>query len=239
MVRRQAGGIPQLRPASGRPELHGRRTESHKLYQRASETALRRGLREAASEFEEADARADALAGSCQTTRRVGRPALALALCGDAAGAEKLAAETSKLFPNGTVWNSVQLPEIRAAIAMKRDPARSVEVLASASPYERSYLEAAYLRGLAYLRLQKGAEAAAEFQKIVGHKGANWGATWVHPYWGQYYSLSYLGMARGLALTGDTAKAKKTFEDFFELWKDADSDIAILQDARAEYARLQ
>jgi len=114
-----------------------------------------------------------------------------------------------------------------------------VEVLASASPYERSYLEAAYLRGLAYLRLQKGAEAAAEFQKIVGHKGANWGATWVHPYWGQYYSLSYLGMARGLALAGDTAKAKKTFEDFFELWKDADSDIAILQDARAEYARLQ
>ena len=219
--------------------LHGRRAESHKLYQRAAETALRRGLQEAASEFEEADARADALAGNCQTTRRMGRPALALALCGAAAGAEKLAAETSKLFPNGTVWNSVQLPEIRAAIAMKRDPARSVEVLASASPYERSYLEAAYLRGLAYLRLQKGAEAAAEFQKIVGHKGANWGATWVHPYWGQYYSLSYLGMARGLALAGDTAKAKKTFEDFFELWKDADSDIAILPDARAEYDKLK
>jgi hypothetical protein len=92
---------------------------------------------------------------------------------------------------------------------------------------------------LAYLRLQKGAEAAAEFQKIVSHKGANWGATCVHPYWGQYYSLSYLGMARGLALAGDTAKAKKTFEDFFELWKGADSGIAILQDARAEYARLQ
>ena len=219
--------------------LHGRRAESHNLYQRAAEIALRRGLREAASEFEEADARADALAGSCQTTRRLGRPALALALCGDAARAEKLAAETSKLFPNGTVWNSVQLPEIRAAMAMKRDPARSVELLASASPYERSYLESVYVRGLAYLRLQKGAEAAAEFQKIVSHKGANWGATWVHPYWGQYYSLSYLGMARGLALAGDTAKAKKTFEDFFELWKGADSGIAILQDARAEYARLQ
>jgi eukaryotic-like serine/threonine-protein kinase len=219
--------------------LHGRRAESHKLYQRAAETALRQGLREAASEFEEADARADALAGNCQTTHRLGRPALALALCGDTAGAEKLAVETSKLFPNGTIWNSVQFPEIRAALAMKRDPARSVELLASAAPYERSYLEAAYLRGLAYLRLRKGAEAAAEFQKIVGHKGASWGATWVHPYWGQYYSLSYLGMARGLALAGDTVKAKKTFEDFLELWKDADSDLAILQDARAEYARLR
>ena len=101
--------------------VHGQRRESHKLYQRAAETALRRGLRNAASEFEEADARADALSGNCQTVRRLGRPALALALCGDAAQAEKLAAETSKLFPNGTIWNAVQLPEIRAAIALNRD----------------------------------------------------------------------------------------------------------------------
>ena len=122
--------------------VHGQRRESHKLYQRAAETALRRGLRNAASEFEEADARADALSGNCQTARRLGRPALALAMCGDAAQAEKLAAETSKLFPNGTIWNAVQLPEIRAAIALNRDqPAKSVELLASASPYERSYLE--------------------------------------------------------------------------------------------------
>ncbi|PYT20302.1 MAG: hypothetical protein DMG57_42620, partial [Acidobacteria bacterium] len=220
--------------------VHGQRRESHKLYQRAAEAALRRGFRNAASELDEADARADALSGNCQTARRLGRPALALAMCGDAAQAEKLAAETSKLFPNGTIWNAVQLPEIRAAIALKRDQAaRSVELLASASPYERSYLDAIYLRGLAYLRLHKGAEAAAEFQKIVNHKGANWGATWVHPYWGQFYSLSYLGMARGSALAGDTANAKKAFEDFFELWKDADSDIPILQQAKAEYADLR
>ena len=95
------------------------------------------------------------------------------------------------------------------------------------------------MRGLAYLRLHKGAEAAAEFQKIVDHKGANWGATWIHPYWGQFYSLSYLGMARGSALAGDRAKAKKAFQDFFELWKDADSDIPILQQAKAEYADLR
>jgi eukaryotic-like serine/threonine-protein kinase len=220
--------------------VHGQRRESHILYQRAAETALRRGLRDAASEFEEADARADAFSGNCQTVRRLGHPALALALCGDAAQAEKFAAETSKLFPNGTIWNAVRLPEIRAAIALNRDqPAKSVELLASCSPYERSYLDAVYLRGLAYLRLHRGAEAAAEFQKIVDHTGANWGATWVHPYWGQFYSLSYLGMARGFALTGDTAKAKKAFQDFFELWKDADPDLAILQQAKAEYAELR
>ena len=218
----------------------GQRRESHKLYQRAAETALRRGLRDVAAEFDEADARADALSGNCQTVRRLGRPALALAMCGDAAEAEKLAAETSKLFPNGTIWNAVQLPGIRAAIALQRDqPARSVELLASASPYERAYLEAIYLRGLAYLRLHKGAEAAAEFRKIVDHKGANWAATWLHPDWGQFYSLSYLGMARGSALAGDTAKAGKAFQDFFELWKDADPGIPILQQAKAEYAKLQ
>src|SRR5262249_40437023 len=156
---------------------------------------LRGKLRDAASEFGEADARADALGGNCQTVRRLSPPALALALCGDAAQAEKLAQETSERFPNGTIWNAVQLPEIRAAIALKHDqPARSVELLSSASPYERAYLEAVYLRGLAYLHLRKGAEAAAEFRKIVDHKGANWASAWRYPYWAQFYSLSYLGL---------------------------------------------
>jgi tetratricopeptide (TPR) repeat protein len=218
-------------------DVHGQRGEAHKLYQQALEAALRHGLRNAEG-FDEADASADVLLGNCQTARRLGRPALALAMCGDAAQAEKLAAETSKLFPNGGVWNAVQLPEIRAAIALSRDqPARSVELLVSASPYERSNLESVYLRGLAYLRQHKGAEAAAEFQKIVDHRGVNWAVRDHHP--GQFYSLSYLGMARGFALAGDTAKAKKAFQDFFELWKDADSDIPILTQAKAEYAKLQ
>jgi hypothetical protein len=210
------------------------------LYKRAAETALRRGLRDVAAGFEEADARGDTLSGNCRTVRHLGRPPLALAMCGDTAQAEKVAGETSKLYPNGTLWNTVQLPEIRAAIELQRDqPAKAVELLASASPYERSYLAPVYLRGMAYLRVRKGAEAAAEFQKIVDHKGANWGATWIHPYWGQFYSLSYLGMARGSALAGDTAKAKKAFQDFFELWKDADPDLPILQQAKAEYAELR
>jgi predicted Ser/Thr protein kinase len=218
----------------------GQRREASALYQRAAQTALRQGLRNAAAEFEEADARADALSGNCQNVRRLGRPALALALCGDAAQAEKLAGETSKLFPNGTLWNAVHLPEIRAALALKHDqPAKAVELLASASPYERAYPDAAYLRGLAYLGLHKGAEAAAEFGKILDHKGANWGSAWQHPYWGQFYSLSYLGLARASALTGDRAKAGRAYQDFLTLWKDADPGIPILKQAKAEYAKLQ
>ncbi|MDX6456471.1 MAG: eukaryotic-like serine/threonine-protein kinase [Acidobacteriaceae bacterium] len=161
----------------------GQRRESGKLYKRAAETALHRGLTEVAAAFEEADARADALSGNCGTARHLGRAALAL--CGDTTGAQKLAADTSKRFPNGTIWNAVQLPEIRAAIELQRgQPARAVELLASASPYERAYPEAVYLRGLAYLRLHKGPEAAAEFQKILDHKGASWASTWRFPNWG-------------------------------------------------------
>jgi eukaryotic-like serine/threonine-protein kinase len=217
----------------------GQRRESGQLYKRAAETALHRGLTDVAADFEEADARADALSGNCATAHHLGRPALALALCGDAAGAERLAAETSKLFPNGTIWNAVQLPAIRAAIELQRgEPAKAVELLASATPYERAYPEAVYLRGLAYLRLHKGAEAAAEFQKILDHKGASWASTWRFPNWGLYYSISYLGLARASVLAGDTAKAKVAYQDIFKLWKDADPDVPALQQAKAEYAKL-
>jgi hypothetical protein len=86
-----------------------------------------------------------------------------------------------------------------------------------------------YQRGLAGLRAGKGAEAATAFQKILDHKGRNWGPL---------YSMSYLGLARGAALAGDTAKAKKAYQDFLALWKDADPDIPTLIAARKEYAAL-
>jgi DNA-binding winged helix-turn-helix (wHTH) protein/tetratricopeptide (TPR) repeat protein len=249
----QAAFAKEIQWYAGRPEEYlsfglqaahqnvlGQRRESSKLYKRAAETALHRGLGDVAAGLEEADARADALSGNCGTARHLGRPALALALCGDATGAQKLAADTSKRFPNGTIWNAVQLPEIRAAIELQRgQPATAVELLASASPYERAYPEAVYLRGLAYLRLHKGREAAAEFQKILDHKGASWASTWRFPNWGLYYSISYVGLARASVLTGDTAKARKAFKDFFELWKDADQNLPILIQAKKDYAALR
>lgn len=217
----------------------GQRAESSKLYQRATETATREGLKDAAAGFEEADARADALAGNCKTVHRLGRPAFALALCGEIPEAEKLAADTSRHFPNSVVWNAVQLPEIRAAIELRRGhPDKAVDLLASASPYERAYPEAAYFRGLVYLNWKKGPEAAAEFQKIVEHKGASWGATWIYPNWGLYYSISYLNLARGWTLAGDTAKARTAYTEFLDLWKEADQDMPMLINARADFARL-
>jgi eukaryotic-like serine/threonine-protein kinase len=249
----QAGIDREIQWFAGKPEEYlsfglqaanlnvlGQRRESSKLYKRAAETALHRGLTDVAADFEEADARADAFSGNCATAHHLGRPPLALALCGDVAGAEKLAAETSKRLPNGTLWNAVQLPEIRAAIELQRNqPANAVELLASATPYESAYPEAVYLRGLAYLRLHKGAEAAAEFQKILDHKGASWASTWRFPNWGLYYSISYLGLARANVLQGDTAKAKAAYQNFLTLWKDADPDLPLLQQAKAEYAKLQ
>ena len=249
----QSGIDREIQWFAGRPEEYlsfglqaanlnvlGQRRESSNLYKRAAETALHRGLTDVAADFEEADARADALAGNCGTAHHLGRPALALALCGDAAGAEKLAAETSKLLPNGTIWNAVQLPGIRAAIEIQRgQPANAVELLASATPYERAYPEAVYLRGVAYLHLHKGAEAAAEFHKILDHKGASWASTWRFPNWGLYYSISYLGLARASVVAGDTAKAKTAYQEFLTQWKDADGEIPLLQQAKAEYAKLQ
>jgi eukaryotic-like serine/threonine-protein kinase len=97
----------------------------------------------------------------------------------------------------------------------------------------------ASLRGLAYLRLRKGEEAAAEFRKILDHKRASWGSTWLYPNWGLYYSISYLGLARGSEIASDTVKARKAFQDFLALWKEADPDIPLLKQAKAEYAKLQ
>jgi eukaryotic-like serine/threonine-protein kinase len=220
--------------------MHGQRFESHQLYRRAADTARRQGLQYVADDFDEADARADALSGRCQAAHRLGRPALALAMCGDTAEAAKLAAETSRIYPSGTIWTAVQLPEIEAMIALRSDePAKGIELMTSASPYERAYPDAVYVRGLVYLRMKKGTEAATEFHKIADHEGASWGATWIHPYWGQYYSLAYLGMARGYALASEENKAKAAYENFFELWKDAEPDLPVLREARAEYAKLR
>jgi tetratricopeptide (TPR) repeat protein len=154
----------------------GRHDQAVKLYGRAEEMARQRGLTHIANDFEDAAAGAAAFLGDCQPARRAGHPTLALAICGDAARAEKLAGEASKLHPLGTLWNAVERPLIRAAIALTRErPAEAIELLQSAKPYERAFPESFYLRGLSYLRLEKRPEARDEFRNILDHKGANWG----------------------------------------------------------------
>jgi len=88
-----------------------------------------------------------------------------------------------------------------------------------------------YVRGQAYLRQRTGAEAAAEFQKIIDHRG--------QAPLSALYPLAYLGLARAATLTGDTAKSRKAYQDFLAFWKDADSDLPILQEAKREYEKLK
>ncbi len=164
--------------------------------------------------------------------------ALALARAGDTAGAEKLAADLDKTFPLDTLIQRYWLPTIQAAVALQRkDPDRAIEVLRVASTIELGqptqvvvFLCPVYLRGEAYLMLHDGHAAAAEFQKFIDHRGAV-----VNFQWGV---LARLGLARAYAVQGDTARARAAYKDFLTLWKDADPDVPILKEAKAEYAKL-
>ena len=132
-----------------------------------------------------------------------------------------------------------QLPTIRAAIELhKRQPARAIEILQPALPYDFAFpadsfemLYPAYLRGLAYLELSRGREAAAEFQKMVDHPAIT----------DDFITapLSHLQLARAQAMMGDRAAARKSYQEFLTLWKDADPDIPIYRQAKVEYAKLQ
>jgi tetratricopeptide (TPR) repeat protein len=233
-------------------EYLGQRRKAKELNKRAVDLAKRRNLAAVAAQFLAREAWVDAFHEDCRaasaqtrealalvdqdTLRGVFPAAIALGLCGDGAQAQKIADQISKQFPSDTVWNAVFLPSIRASVELKRDqPAKALRVLAPAVPYERAGGEAfgsptAYLVGLAHLRARHGAEAAVEFRKILDHRGF---------YWGSLYPLAYAGLARSAALAGDTARAKRAYQDFLALWKDADSDLPILNEARKEYSALQ
>jgi len=167
--------------------------------------------------------------------------ALAYALTGDATHAQSLGDDLALRFPQGTVVQSVWLPTIRSQIESgRKNPARSIELLQAAAPYElgmlsgsatNSCLYPVYIRAEAYLSAQQGQLALAEFQKILDHRGLLWNCA--------TGALAHLGLARAYVLQGDTAKARTAYQDFLTLWKDADPDIPILIAAKSEYAKLQ
>jgi eukaryotic-like serine/threonine-protein kinase len=162
--------------------------------------------------------------------------ALALALAGDDSHAKALADDLGKRFPLDTVMQSMRLPTIRAQLEINRKaPSSAVEILQLAAPYDLSLsafsMFPVYIRGQAYLAGGQGAEAAAEFQKILDHRGIVEN--------GPTGALAHLGLARAYAIQKDTAKARAAYQDFLTLWKDADPDIPILQQAKAELAALK
>ena len=174
-------------------------------------------------------------AESLSLSRRVevmGPASLAYAQAGDIDRAKAMADELERKYPRDTLVNKGAVPLTRAAIEISRDnPARAIEILEQASSIELGDLSIVYTRGRAYLLLHRGREAAEEFQKIVDHPGL----TTINP----LGALAHVGLARACVLQGDTVKARAEYEYFLNLWKDADPDIPIYQQARAEYAKLQ
>ncbi|HXI88788.1 MAG TPA: protein kinase [Blastocatellia bacterium] len=159
------------------------------------------------------------------------RAALALALCGEAGQAKSLIDELVKLYPEDTVIHSIWAPAIRAAIELQRgNAAQAIELLQPASRYEAAAeFWPQYLRGVSYLKLKRGMEAAAEFQKILDNRG--------QAALSSLYPLANLGLARAWDLVGDASRSRKAQGDFFAAWKDADSDLPIMIEARREYEK--
>ncbi len=158
--------------------------------------------------------------------------AIARARTGDVAGADAIANQIAERSPLDTIANEVRLPLIRAAIALQRGDARgSAEALRPAAAYDLLTLNIHYLAGYAHLRSGALAEAAADFQHILDHRGTNPTAP--------LYPLAYVGLARTRAARGGAAAAREAYEQFFAIWKNADSGIPILVEAKREYARLR
>jgi serine/threonine protein kinase len=235
----------------------GHLTRARELSREAAASAERAGQKETAAGHEAQLALIEAVSGNRSEARQraaaalqlsTGRDAqyfaaLALAIAGDAPQAQTLADDLARRFPEDTVIQFSYLPTVHAQVVLSRDnPSQAIEALVSAAPYELGtrkslgapylpVLHPVYLRGIAYLAAHKGAEAATEFQKILDHRGIVVNET--------IGALAHLQIGRAYAMQGDTAKAKAAYQDFLTLWKDADTDIPILKQAKAEYARLK
>ncbi len=163
--------------------------------------------------------------------------ALALARNGKTDQALKLAKEVDQEAPSDTLIQKFALPAIRAAVKLhENEPESAIQVLGPAEPYDLALLSCfdnmypAYLRGLAYLQMGRGKEAAGEFQKMIDHPAV--------VKMNVIGALAHLQMGRAQAMMGDKAAARKDYQDFLAIWKDADPDIPIYKQAKAEYARL-
>jgi eukaryotic-like serine/threonine-protein kinase len=219
-------------------------------YQRAIDLARQGKLEEIAARILAREADFEAAIGNAKAARDDATTALssshgrgtlafagsALSLAGDAREAEAAAQELVRAHPMDTFINTAYVPAIRAGIAINQgNPGKAIELLQATTPYEFGFatgVQSNYLRGLAYLKLHQGKEAANEFQKILDHPGV---CIFSLP----TCSLARLQLGRARAEAGDAGGARTAYQDFFALWKDADPDVPILKEAKAEYTKLQ
>jgi serine/threonine protein kinase/tetratricopeptide (TPR) repeat protein len=228
-------------------DFSGQLVRANQFNDRAIELARQKGVKEITAQVLLQQAGRNATFGNCAPVSGIVTSALALsreqanliaaanalAACGQAAAAQANMDEVSKAFPQDTLLNTISIPIARAQLELnRRNPAQVIQLLDPARKYEvAGEFWPQYLRGQAYLKQGNGAQAATEFQTIIDHRG------WypVSP----LYPLAELGSARAAVLIGDKVKARKFYEDFFTLWRDADLTIPILIEAKAEYEKLK
>jgi DNA-binding winged helix-turn-helix (wHTH) protein/Flp pilus assembly protein TadD len=234
----------------------GEREKARDLSRRAVESALQSEKTEVAAGYQAEASLREALFGNPEEARLQAakalaisndreveyEAALALAVTGDAPKARTLADDLARRFPEDTIVRFCFLPAIRAQLALAAgNSTEAISAIQTTNPYELgtwttstialTALYPAYVRGAAYLAERKGPEAAAEFQEIIDHPGI----VFNNP----VGSLAYLQRGRALALSGDRNKARAAYQQFFALWKNADPDVPVLRQAKAEYAKLQ
>ncbi len=265
LQRDQAAMREQVQWAAGKPRTedvmlqhqadteayYGRIQQARETSRRAVESAKGADALEAASQWELRQALAEVELENLGTARRLTDEALAVhngrdnrivaaliyARAGDAAKAKSLSDELNREFPLDTVLQSVALPCVRAATALQQHkPLQAIEVLGMSQRYELGqgtigYLYPAYLRGEAYQKSNQPQRAAAEFQKLIDNPGVV----------GNFVTgaLVHLQLGRAQVMMSNNEAARKSYQDFLTLWKDADPDIPIYQQAQAEYAKLK
>jgi tetratricopeptide (TPR) repeat protein len=234
----------------------GHLKDARELSRRAMDNAQRAGEKDAPALYSGTSGLREAWFGNTDEARRratlalklsSGRDlqyfaALAFAYASDDARAKALADDLDKRFPEDTIVRFNYLPSVRGKLALnKGDASGAIESLGAAAPYELGATRAidldwtamfpVFVRGEAYLAARRGSEAAAEFQKILDHRGLVLNQP--------IGALAHLGLGRAYVLQGDIPKAKAAYQDFLKLWKDADPDIPIFIAAKSEYAKLQ
>lgn len=229
--------------------FHGRIRSAHEAFGRGIQMSRQGNFTEVAGQLSIEDGETHAIVGDCDQARTeiatglsltrdndsLEHAARALAFCGESRQVAELTTELAKRFPDATLSNRLAIPVIDATVAMHGDEAqRALDLLEPVRRFDHApsaEFWPVYLRGLAYLRLKNGPAAAAEFGAVVSRRGEVPAS--------MLYPLSYLGLARAAVLSNDTAAARKSYDQFLALWKDADSGLPVLNDARRELAALR
>src|SRR5215204_1927423 len=233
----------------------GQWQRAQELSRRVGDLAAGRNDKALAAQYASGEVLRDAVFDQCQQSKTAATQALALgrdrvslvrsglglALCGEAGQVQKLIDELKERYPKDTLINGQWLPVIQAAREIKGgNPALAIQTLETARRYEAAAeFWPQYLRGEAYLKLGRGAEAAAEFQKILDHRGQGQLSSRLAPTCPVLYPLAHLGLARAAALNGDATTARQAYLDFLALWKDADPDLAVLIETKKEYEKVK